>query len=1109
MDPSIFISYRRSETGGHAGRIFDRLTGWYDEEEIFYDVNTLDIGDVFPQHIKDAIQAANAVLVVIGPDWLTTINCRAKNNQRIDFVRREVAAAIARQSEGKSVVLPILVGDADMPSRQELHADLQEELGRLPDYNAHSFQGNQADWDNQFVQLREGLAKIEGIPKARFRLPPNVKQPWSVIEDLLSFHFRDPHDKLPALYSSLAERSSVAMVARSTIHGMGGVGKTQLALKYALDYRDRYVGVWWFRAESDTALQADMSKCCERIGVPVREGEHPGRILKQWLESHEGKWLLVFDNAEGPDALRSYLPRGAAHHVIVTSRNPAWGGVSTPLEVDVWTTEQSEKYLADRFSGGEPNEMRTLADFLGGLPLALEVASSYLDETRVTAREYLELIEAKGDVIGSTAGDEWSLATTLSLAFDKLSAGARLLLRLCAFAAPEPIPEWMFREAGDQLPSVLMEAVGDGLKWNRVVGELRRYGLAKRIQITSEENGHALVFHRVTQQVVRTRLAAAEDCRAFSVVLDSVCPNDPDHPDDWPRYEALVEHATQLIRFHKTCHLDISGVARLLSSVAVFLSQKGNHKDAHELLERVLEARRRVLGEEHPDTLMSMNNFAATLRAQGDHAGARELLERVLEARRRVLGEEHPDTLMSMNNLAATLRDQGDHSGARELLERVLDAYRRVLEEEHPDMLTSMGNLAATLRAQGDHTGARELEKRALEARRRVLGEEHPDTFKSMSNLATTLRAQGDHVGARELDDRVLEARRHVLGEEHPDTLTSMNNLATTLRAQGDHADARELEERALEARRRVFGKEHPDTLTSMSNLAVTLWAQGDHAGARELEEGVLEVRRRVLGEEHPDTLMSMNNLAVTLSEQGDHSGARELEERVVEARRRVLGEEHPDTLMSMSNLATTLRTQGDHAGARELEEGVLEVRRRVLGEEHPDTLTSMGNLAVTLSEQGDHAGARELEEGVLEVRRRVFGEEHPGTLTSMGNLAVTLRAQGDPVGARELLERVLEARRRVLGEEHPDTLTSMNNLAATLGAQGDHAGARELEEGALEVRRRVFGEEHPDTLTSMGNLAVTLSAQGDHAGARELLERVLEARRRVLGERRGDSQHD
>jgi len=362
---------------------------------------------------------------------------------------------------------------------------------------------------------------------------------------------------------------------------------------------------------------------------------------------------------------------------------------------------------------------------------------------------------------------------TLSLAFDKVSERSRLVLRICAFAASEPIPEWMFREAGNQLPSMFMETVGDGLKWNHVVGELRRYGLAKRILIRSYDGGHALLFHRLTQQVVRTRIAAAEDRMAFYRMLDNVCPDDPYCPHDWPRYEALVEHVTQLGRVHEAYHIDTYEFARLLSRVAIFLSQKGNHKDARELAERALEARRRVLGEEHPDTLTSTSNFAMVLLAQGDHAGARELQERVLETVRRVLGEEHPDTLTSMNNLAVALLAQGDHAGARELKERALEVRRRVLGEEHPDTLTSMSNLAVTLGDQSDHVGARELKERVLETRRRVLGEEHPDTLTSMGNLAAMLRAHGDRAGARELEERVFEARRRVLGEEHPDTLAA------------------------------------------------------------------------------------------------------------------------------------------------------------------------------------------------------------------------------------------------------------------------------------------------------------------------------------------------
>ena len=898
MQPSVFVSYRHADTGGHAGRLFDRLSRWFDAGEVFFDVDTFDAGDVFPERIERAIRAAKIVLVVIGPGWLEELNTRAAGKQT-DYVRQEVAAAIQRQAAGEEVlVLPVLMGGAGMPSREALHSDLRGEIGRLSGYQAHTFQGNQADWDHQFVQLREAIARVGGVPKPRFRSPSEVEQPCHVLDDLLSFHFQDPENRLQELYESLEARSSVAAVARSALHGMGGVGKTQLALKYTLDYRDRYVGVWWFRAESEGALQADAWKLCEHAKVLVPDGERPSHALKRWLEREEGRWLLVFDNAAEPDALRPNLPQAGNHHLIVTSRNPVGGGIAAPVELDIWTTEQGVRFLAGRLSGGEREESAALVRDLGGLPLALEQAASYLEATGVTAGVYRRLLDGvntEGEILDETEGSSAagygrSVAKTLSVAFEKLSPPARRLLRLCAFAAPEPVPEWLFREAGDLFSDSLADTVGDDVAWNRIVAELRRYGLASRI--SDEETGHALVLHRLTQQVVRTRLAKpAEDCGVLQAMLASACTGDPGHPDHWPRYAALAEHVVQLDRFSSHGSLDPGKIVGLLNQVALYLrSCSARYTDAVRLLRRAIDIANRQWGDSHPDTLARMNDLASTLRARGDRGDlgeARELQERVLETQRRVLGESRPETLTSMNNLASTLRALGDLVTVRKIEEQVLEGRRRVLGESHPDTLKSTGNLASTLRAQGELVAARELHEQVSKLLRQVLGEEHPDTLTSMSDLALTLRAQGELGGARELLEQVLETRRRVLGEEHPGTLMSMNDLASTLRPLGDLRGALELQEQVLEGRRRVSGEAHPDTLTSMNNLAVTLHTQGDLGGARKLLGQVLEGRRRVLGEAHPDTLASLRNLAMVLKAQGDHHGVQELGE----LRRRALGE--------------------------------------------------------------------------------------------------------------------------------------------------------------------------------------------------------------------------
>jgi len=234
-----------------------------------------------------------------------------------------------------------------------------------------------------------------------------------------------------------------------------------------------------------------------------------------------------------------------------------------------------------------------------------------------------------------------------------------------------------------------------------------------------------------------------------------------------------VTHARELVSRSD----DIQAVD-LMGWVARFDHVRGAYGSAENLLRRECELRRTILGTEHPDTLMSMNNLAATLQAQGELEGARKIQEQVLEIMRRVLGAEHPDTLTSMNNLALTLQVQGDLEGARKIHEQVLEIMRRVLGAEHPDTLTSMSNLAETLRAQGDLEGARKIQEQVLEIMRRVLGAEHPTTLTSMSNLALTLQAQGELESSRKIHEQVLEIMRRVLGAEHPDTLARAGNNA-------------------------------------------------------------------------------------------------------------------------------------------------------------------------------------------------------------------------------------------------------------------------------------------------------------------------------------------
>ncbi len=859
MSGSIFISYRRSDTAGHANNLHDRLAQWFDADELFYDTQHINPGDLFPARLADAVAGAKVVLVLIGPDWTHELNRRAEPSEaeqggtgqrETDFVRVEVEQALQRMAGADAVkVIPVLLGMA-APSVLELNAALRTGLAKLFELDMHAFQGKNADWNNQFVRLRDLIAAVAGVPAPRYRAPAGISQPHHVLEQSLSPHFIDPNGTLAALQCALEAPGPILAVARVALYGMGGSGKTQMALRYCDQFRDRHAGIWWLRAETDTALQVDALACCKRVGAVIDDGEKPAHALKRWLGqlAPGACWLLVFDNADDLQAVRPYLPERGGHHVIITSRNPAWSGIAQAIGIDVWTPAQGAGFLAHRLPGyaasGDAGALQdsftSLSTALGGLPLALEQAAGFLDATAMDVAAYTaQVLDYDSaplvlDEGRAATGYERSVLATLSIAFPRLGNDAAQLLRLLAFCAPDPVPERLFVDQPDLLPAELALSARQPLLWEKAVGALRRYGLAVRIFISAwnasgEQRGaqQALQLHRLTQEVVRHTMAQDQDADALLALLRHALPEDAASPKNWPWHAILAPHVMQLDRLSGHLAIDRSRLGWTLDSTGTYFRfGPAFYPAARYCYERTLQLSRDDLGDEHPNTLAGMNNLANMLWAMGDHADSLVMQDRVLIVRQRVLGDEHPDTLITMCSLVAILNEIPDYAAALAMGEPLLVVCKRVLGEDHSTTLITMTNLAQSLKKMGGLVSARAMEELVLAARRRLLGEEHPNTLRTMNNLAHTLGSMGMHAEARDMQKQVLAVQQRMLGEAHPDILTSMNNLACTLWKCGEPVQAIELMARCVELSTRKLGIGHPDTVASIDDLA---WMRAAH----------------------------------------------------------------------------------------------------------------------------------------------------------------------------------------------------------------------------------------------------------------------------------------
>jgi hypothetical protein len=647
------------------------------------------------------------------------------------------------------------------------------------------------------------------------------------------------------------------------LHGLPGAGKTSVALAYAHNHSAQDGITWQFAAEDPAVLVAGFTELATALGV--EGGGDPVVAVHGALAGSAAGWLLLFDNAPGPEAVEAFVPPMGAGRVLITSRNALWPP-GQALEVPVLDPEAAADFLVARTGDADRQAAAALAEAVGGLPLALEQAAAYAQATGNSLASYLALFHKRRAGLlarGGPAAYGGTVATTWALAFGQLEQsdpGAAGLLRLLAFCAPEAVPLRLLLRPRPGLAELLAAEVApvlaplldDELAAGDAVAALRRYSLARPA-------GHgAASVHRLVQAVTADQMP--EQLReawrqATAAVIEAAIPDDALLPEAWSACAVLLPHVRAA--------LDLTSDG--MWEIARYLGHSGSYPAARDLVRLIADAHREdnAYGAEHPRTLVARHNFAHWTGMAGDPAAARDLFAALLPIRERVSGPEHPDTLSDRFELARWTGEAGDAAAARDQLAALLHVREQVVSDpEHPATLAVRANLANFTGEAGDAAGARDQFAALLPVRERVSGAEHPATLADRSDLARWTGHAGDAAGARDQYAALLPVRERVLGLEHPDTLTARSRFAYFTGQAGDAAGARDQFAALLPVRERVLGAEHPDTLTARANLANFTGEAGDAAGARDQFAALLPVRERVSGAEHLDTLTTRAKLA-------------------------------------------------------------------------------------------------------------------------------------------------------------------------------------------------------------------------------------------------------
>ena len=600
--------------------------------------------------------------------------------------------------------------------------------------------------------------------------------------------------------------------------GLGGAGKTSVALEYAHRRLGQVEVAWQLPAGDPAVLAAGFGELAAQLGAADR-GD-PVASVHGMLSANPAPWLLLFDNAPDRASVARFVPPAGPGRVLITSRNQIWPP-GQALEIAVLDTQVAAVFLGGRTGDPDGRAAQELAAELGGLPLALEQAAAYVQASGQNLAGYLAMFrQRRPDLLGrgEPTGYPETVTTTWLLAFEDLqhaAPGAVGLLRLLASCAPEVIPLRLLLQPrpglagrlGQEVAPVLGPLLEDPLAAGDAIAALRRYSL-----VTPAADGSVSV-HRLVRAVTVDQMPgelASQWRQAAAALIEDAIPDDSAPPETWPECAALLPHAQVALADGS------DGMARL----ARYLGWSGSYAAARDLQKRVLDAREQILGPEHPDILTARDNLAVRTGKAGDPAAARDLFAALLPVRERVLGPEHRDTLTARARLARWTGEAGDQAAARDLFAELLPVRERVLGPEHRDTLGARHNLARWTGEAGDPAAARDQFAELLPAYERVLDVEHPDTLATRLHLARWTGKAGDAALARDQLAELLPAYERVLGVEHPDTLEPRHELARWTGEAGDPAAARDRFAALLPVRERVSGPEHPHTLDARLQLA-------------------------------------------------------------------------------------------------------------------------------------------------------------------------------------------------------------------------------------------------------------------------------------------------
>lgn len=887
---------------------------------------------------------------------------------------------------------------------------------------------------------------------------------------------------LAQMHDMLAMQKSRASLLPQALLGLGGVGKTQIAIEYAYRYLHEYHTVVWLRADAPEVLASDFAAIATLLNLPSKREQDQSRVIravKDWFTQMH-RWLLIFDNADHPERVYDFLPSPCYGHILLTTRSHATATYAQPIAISEMPLEEGTSFLLRRAKvigldtplketlKAEYQDAQAITETLGSLPLALDQAGAYIEETGCTLSRYVSLYQTHRETFlqfrGNTSRDyPYSVATTWSLAFESIrlaNPAAGELLHLFAFLAPDDIPEEIFTAGASALIPVLQPLASNPLTLDLALRELLRYSLVRRNATTN-----MFSVHRLVQAVLKDRLDENAQRLWAECAVKAVNQIFPEvKTTTWSvcqRYLPQAQACTELIEQWEMRFVE---AAHLLYQTGCYLRDRAQYAQAETLVKRALTLDEQRLGSEHPEIANTLDALASIYFEQGKYLQAEALYQQALDIREQSLGPEHPQVATSLSMVAHLhyFIHENTYDESEQMFRRALAIREKAFGKEHPEVASTLRTLGHLYHYQGKYEQALALYRQALEILQKHLGIDHPDLVDLLFSVGRTYHRMSQYDQAEAFYQRAV-ALCEAVAPDHPEQGLLLDNLGILFMNRGVYGQAEEYFKRSLAIHEKAFGPVHPHIAKCLDNYALLQSTLAKYDQAEALAQRALSIHEQTVGPEHTDCAIVLDTLASIYLAQGKYAQTAPLLQRTLALLEKDQRPTTPLLADTYVNLAQLSFSEGSYSKAETLYQKGLAMFEEIFGAEHLDVAKTLLKLTRLFIIQGKYIQAESTCRQALAIKEKKLGSNHIETAQALVTLAELFSKQGKYEEAEALSTQAGAIYVQLLGSKHPHVAYCLSILAAAYQAQGEYSKAKSFYQRALETWENSVEPEHID----------------------------------------------